>query len=527
MNLNKFKKASREVSEISSKIMKLDSNKEIQKKIDEEIRKKIMTGEKIDKEVIEYKIRKEIYNNIKELSNKLINISRGSIWAREKLMKSLFILGEDKEFEIEARKILEKDKKNEIALWYLSKLKRKQGDLYGEKECLVRLKEYSNDGNIRVLNRLEKINELINKKEEKEELKKMVESEKNEDGEKNRPIKEIIFTEEDRKIFIENMRKKFISGEIHRKNISIYKEKAKKYPNYYESLKEILDIETMITGKIENKLTGLVAYLNVAPQEERKELYEEIENVKKEIEYEKEINKKIEEKYKNPAREQRRYSSNLIKRLEKGEVKEEEVFGIVKKLEKFEDRERSIFLITKLYDIVYGKERALGQLNKYRMILDLSKKEEEKYKEYAKKISNPDRAGKTRKLKVIYGTYDGKKEKNETKYNRKIEEETINKVQQMIKEGKTIFEICEEMKNLSLKRVSIIRGKYIKADEELLKKQKYLEKYAYSLLMDGENIDEIYSMFEGDVPKSKIRLMEKEIKAQDLVQNQKGENRNE
>ena len=136
-------------------------------------------------------------------------------------------------------------------------------------------------------------------------------------------------------------------------------------------------------------------------------------------------------------------------------------------------------------------------------------------------LPNPDRAGKTRKLKVIYGTYDGKKEKNETKYNRKIEEETINKVQQMIKEGKTIFEICEEMKNLSLKRVSIIRGKYIKADEELLKKQKYLEKYAYSLLMDGENIDEIYSMFEGDVPKSKIRLMEKEIKAQDLVQKQK------
>ncbi len=488
-------------------IRKLENKKYIQSLIDKRISTNVLNDVGKNMQTIKAEIYRTVYAKVEELSKELLKLEPNSIWAKERLMKSLFISEKSEEFENEAQEILEIDEENKLALWYMSKEKRKKNDIYGEKEYLEKMILTSNGmTNVKVLKRVEEVNNLIEQKEKKEEVKK---------------LEQIECNEEERKAFIAKMQEDFINGKIAKGDISRYKEDAKNYPNYFESLKAILDIEAKITGNLQNKILGFRAYLSIALPEELLKIYDEIENTEKQIEIEKSINKVFEEKYKVETKEQRKYSMELIKRLEQGKVEKEELPKITRELEKFKDRDRAIFLIVKIYEIFYGKEEAIKQLKKYIKFFDLTKFEKKEYEEFDKKIGLENKKGKTNKLKKIYGVFEEKK----VKYNRRVEDATIKEIQNMIKEGKTVIEIHNIKSDISIKRISIIRGKYIKKDEEFLKRQEQIEKYAYNLLNGGKELVEVYKLFEGDIPKSKLNIMKKRLGEQELKN--EGEDRDE
>ncbi len=305
------------------------------------------------------------YKKVKEIASEILAENPGEITAKEKLVKALFIIGEREEAEQTANELLSVYDKDEIALWFLSKIERENGNLEKEREYLEEILSNSPEGTqINVQQRLEKVKHLIEKRKEKEQLKQ--------------GLKEN-YTEETRKEFIEQVRRDFIYGNIGRKEIEQLIQEAKKYPNYVESLIVLLDIKSKITDNKQDKINGLESFIDdefsITP-EEYNNILNEIAQTRKEIEEENMIEQYLDRKKKDEAREQREYSKYVIEKLGKGEIEKEDLPEIVKQLEKFKDRAKSIFLITKLYEILYDKEKAYNELKKYTCIADLTIEEQ-------------------------------------------------------------------------------------------------------------------------------------------------------
>lgn len=306
------------------------------------------------------------YEKIKEIANKILLENPQEIIAKQKLLKSLFITGKIEEAEQIANTLLNDYGKDEIALWYLSKIQRERGNLEKEKGYLEEILSNSPEGTqIKVQQRLERVKHLLENQKEEEQLKKGLEEN---------------YTEEIRQEFIEQARRDFIYGNIRLTEIEQLIQEARKYPNFVKSLIVLLDIKSKITDNKQDKIDELENYIDeefsVTP-EEYDNILNEIAQTRKEIKEDNIVEQYLDREKKEEVKRQREYSKYVIERLGKGEIKRDDLPEIVSQLEKFKDRTRAIFLITKLYEILYDKEKAYNELMKYTYIADLTKEEQE------------------------------------------------------------------------------------------------------------------------------------------------------
>ena len=189
----------------------------------------------------------KIFQQIKEMAESILLMYPREIIAREKLVKALYNIGEEKQAEIEIKDLLNIDNKDEIALWYLSKIQRDNGEIEEEKETLERILANSKRGtNLNVQKRLEKVNKLI----EERKIKNQLEQEKQKS-----------YTEESRIEFIDKIQKDFLHGILTKDDISKKIEEARKYPNFDKSLIELLNIKAMMTEDKIEKINALNKYM--------------------------------------------------------------------------------------------------------------------------------------------------------------------------------------------------------------------------------------------------------------------------
>lgn len=426
------------------------------------------------------------------------------IVAREKLVKALFITGNMEESEQEAQDLLQLNEKDEMAIWYMSKINRKRNDLYGERQYLEKLIEVSPPiSQIKAQQRLEKVKSLIDEEEMKAELEK---------------AKQESYTEETRKEFLQEVEKGFVEGTLTLENMNQTIEEAKKYPNFMQSLISIFDIKAKMTGNLQDKINGLKEYLDTAQTltpEQYSRLSNEIvqtrEQEKKENEVERVINRKYEKEKYEDSNEQRQYSKQVIQKLNRGEITREELPLITAKLESFKDRAKSIFLITKLNEAICGREEAYNTLLKYSSISDLTEFEKQNIGEMQRIL--------TRQEKTIDIKQKGKKirlkEPEKKVYDKKIQkQEIIN----LLNQRKTVLQIHEILKEkgTSLKSIARVKTFYLRQNEELRAEQLKLETYAGDFIKEGYSLKDVYAMMEYDIPMTKLKTMEEKIKKSQL-----------
>ncbi len=456
------------------------------------------------KEKILEEVSRETYTKIKGIAESIIVSYPEEIIAREKLVKSLYIIGEEKSAKEEVEDLLNLDDKNEIGLWYLAKIQKDNGDLEGEKKTLEKIIENSDVGtNIEVQKRLEAVKNIIKRKQQKKQLKK---------------AKQGNYTEEKRKEFIEQLQKDFVYGTLTKKSIKGKIAEARKYPNFEKSLIELTDMKSLMTGDKSQKIHTLERYIDTEPSltaEGYGQVLDEISKTRQDIEADQKMEaffdereeKEREEKQQSSIK-QREYSKEIISRLNKGEISKEELPDIIKNLETFIDRARSVFLITKLYEILYNREKAYEELIKYSNISDLSPDERKRIVEMQKTLTDGHEVTKT--VKRIKGVYK-KKEEKEQKYQKKIQRKEIK---ELLGEGKTVKQIFNSMKKsgVTLKTITLVKAKYIKGNENLEKEQLKIQEDAQALLKGGYTPDEVYEIVEYDVPISTLKNMARELR---------------
>ena len=471
--------------------------------IEKQQEQKIQIGEDFDKEKITGKVYVETYKKIIELANNILEKYPEEIIAREKLVKALFITNQNEEAEQKIEELLEINENDEIGLWYLSKIQRESGNIEKEKECLEKILENSPKGSqVRIQQRLEKIKNIIEQQNEQKQLEEKLK--------KNN-------TEETRQQFINTIYTEFLEGKVTSKNIDDIIEKAKKYPNFNNSIIILADIKSKITGNRQDKINELDKYIDeeysITP-EEYSNVLDEISGTRRQIEEDKEIERYLEDKDKQEkikdSKEQREYSQMIIKQLNEGKITQENLPKIIEKLEGFKDRTRSIFLITKLYEILYDRETAYKELIKYTHISNLSDKEKERIAQMQKLLAQKEiKKGGTYRIKKIYKA----KSQEEKKYTKKINKEEIIR---LLDEGKTVKQIANILKErgISLKSIAKVKSFYLRENEDLRKENEKLEIYARNLLKEGYKIQDVYDIMECDIPIPKLQKIEKEIKEQ-------------
>lgn len=479
----------------------------IRYKIEKHQERAIRNDEDANKDEIIKKAYIETYEKVKDLATNILIKYPKEIIAREKLVKSLFITGRKNEAEQEIEELLNFNENDEIGLWYLSKIQREKGDLKKEKDCLERILANSPEGSqIKVQQRLERLNNIIEQQEEKKQI---------EEGLKEN------YTEETRKEFIEKIQKDFIYGKITKANIDDVIEEARKYPNFNKSLVELLEIKSKITGNRQDKIDELDKYIeeeySITP-EEYSNVLDEITQTREQIEDDKKIEKYLDNKEKQEKRrgskEQREYSKMIIEKLNKGEITKENLPEIVTKLETLEDRTRSIFLITKLYEIVYDREKAYNELVKYTHISNLSDKEKERIANMQRVLtSNEKTKGATHRIKKLYS----KQTQKHNKFTKKINKEEIIK---LLEDRKSVKQILGALKEngVSLKSIARVKSFYLRENEELRKEDLRLERYAKNLIKEGYKIQDVYDIMEYDIPLPRLQKIALEIKQQNRME---------
>ncbi len=214
---------------------------------------------------------KEIYEKVKEISQDILDKFPDEILARERLIKAYYITGEIEKAKEIAQDILDKNNKSEITLWYLSKIERTEGNLQKEKEYLEQIVQNSKQGvSIKIAQRIEKINTILEKQNEEEKI----------PGENQ-------YTEEDRKVWIDDINKKFLYGELSKADIDKTIEEARIYPNFTKSIIEILDLECKMTENFEEKIEKLEGYIDSEysiTKQDYKDIMEEITRTRKQME---------------------------------------------------------------------------------------------------------------------------------------------------------------------------------------------------------------------------------------------------
>ena len=471
--------------------------------IEKQQEQKIQIGEDFDKEKITGKVYVETYKKIIELANNILEKYPEEIIAREKLVKALFITNQNEEAKQKIEELLEINENDEIGLWYLSKIQRESGNIEKEKECLEKILEKSPKGSqVRIQQRLEKIKNIIEQQNEQKQLEEKLKEN---------------YTEETRQQFINTIYTEFLEGKVTSKNIDDIIEKAKKYPNFNNSIIILADIKSKITGNRQDKINELDKYIDeeysITP-EEYSNVLDEISGTRRQIEEDKEIERYLEDKDKQEkikdSKEQREYSQMIIKQLNEGKITQENLPKIIEKLEGFKDRTRSIFLITKLYEILYDRETAYKELIKYTHISNLSDKEKERIAQMQRLLTQKEiKKGGTYRIKKIYKA----KSQEEKKYTKKINKEEIIR---LLDEGKTVKQIANILKErgISLKSIAKVKSFYLRENEDLRKENEKLEIYARNLLKEGYKIQDVYDIMECDIPIPKLQKIEKEIKEQ-------------
>ena len=471
--------------------------------IEKQQEQKIQIGEDFDKEKITGKVYVETYKKIIELANNILEKYPEEIIAREKLVKALFITNQNEEAKQKIEELLEINENDEIGLWYLSKIQRESGNIEKEKECLEKILEKSPKGSqVRIQQRLEKIKNIIEQQNEQKQLEEKLKEN---------------YTEETRQQFINTIYTEFLEGKVTSKNIDDIIEKAKKYPNFNNSIIILADIKSKITGNRQDKINELDKYIDeeysITP-EEYSNVLDEISGTRRQIEEDKEIERYLEDKDKQEkikdSKEQREYSQMIIKQLNEGKITQENLPKIIEKLEGFKDRTRSIFLITKLYEILYDRETAYKELIKYTHISNLSDKEKERIAQMQRLLTQKEiKKGGTYRIKKIYKA----KSQEENKYTKKINKEEIIR---LLDERKTVKQIANILKErgISLKSIAKVKSFYLRENEDLRKENEKLEIYARNLLKEGYKIQDVYDIMECDIPIPKLQKIEKEIKEQ-------------
>ena len=463
-------------------------------------------GELSNKNEILQKNYKRIYGQIRKIAEEIIKKHPEEIVAREKLIKSLYYIGESEQAREEIGKILKLYNRDEVALWYLSKIQRDNGELEGEKETLENILENSEPGtNIKVQKRLENVKHMIEKKEEKKRLEE---------------LKKDTYTEERRKEFIQDLQKDFVQGNITKQDIKSQIENARKYPNFDKSLLELLEMESLMTGDKREKIEKLENYIDTEPTltpETYNNILDEISRSRQKIEEDKKIEDYLDKKEQEEeqirqerAKEQREYSREIIKRLNKGDITKEELPKIVAKLETFDDVGKSVFLITKLYEILYDRNKAYESLGKYTSLLRLTSRQRKQIVDLQERLTESKKqTGSTARIKGVYE----KKNQKEERYHKKIQK---GKIVKALENGKTVKQILQTEKGISLKTIMKIKNTQIKKNPELQQEYANLEEDATILIKGGYKPKEVYELMEYDIPFSRIREISKALKEHEI-----------
>lgn len=463
-------------------------------------------GELSNRNEILQKNYKRIYGQIRKIAEEIIKKHPEEIVAREKLIKSLYYIGESEQAREEIGKILKLYNRDEVALWYLSKIQRDNGELEGEKETLENILENSEPGtNIKVQKRLENVKHMIEKKEEKKRLEE---------------LKKDTYTEERRKEFIQDLQKDFVQGNITKQDIKSQIENARKYPNFDKSLLELLEMESLMTGDKREKIEKLENYIDTEPTltpETYNNILDEISRSRQKIEEDKKIedylDKKDQEEEQNRqerVKEQREYSREIIKRLNKGDITKKELPKIVSKLETFDDVGKSVFLITKLYEILYDRNKAYESLGKYTSLLRLTSRQRKQIVDLQERLTESKKqTGSTARIKGVYE----KKNQKEERYHKKIQK---GKIVKALENGKTVKQILQTEKGISLKTIMKIKNTQIKKNPELQQEYANLEEDATILIKGGYKPKEVYELMEYDIPFSRIREISKALKEHEI-----------
>lgn len=351
---------------------------------------------------------------------------------------------------------------------------------------------------------------LINKGIEKKE-EKSVEEEQIEFASKK--VQEEKYTLENQKEYIEYLNKMFIDGKVNSKNIEKIKEELSKYPDKVQSSLFLSEIYYAITEKEEKGIEQINECINskeFLSKEEHKTLDEKVRDFRKRIDLKEYLAKKEEEqkiREKELKQEQREYSRQIIKSLDNGELKKEDIPQIAKKLEKYPDRSKAIFLIMKLYEGYYGRTEALQALIRYNSISDLSDSEKDMIVKMRNSINNNRNVNtirqrqqkvKLRKIKSI-------------QYKKKYKETQRNFIEDMLKQGKTVKSIQMEAEIsgdiVSLKSISKIRTHLIATDDAMKSMYEDEMTMAKQLVDGGFSVEQIYDLFGSNIGKNKLMEM--------------------
>ena len=450
----------------------------------------------------------KIFQQIKEMAENILVMYPKEIVAREKLIKALYNIGEEEQARIEIEDLLNIDAKNEIALWYLSKMQRDNGEIEEEKETLERILANSKRGtNLNVQKRLEKVNKLI----EERKIKNQLEQEKQKS-----------YTEEARIEFIDKIQKDFLYGNITKDDISTKIEEARKYPNFDKSLIELLNIKAMMTEDKAEKINALETYIDTEQSLTREsygrvinEISKTREDIKNDQNVEQYLNEKEQLEKENrqaKAREERKYYQETIQKLSRGEITKENLQEVIKKLETFNDIGKSIFLITKLYEIIYDRNVAYTNLAKYTSMLNLSKEQRKEIADLQKMLTDNDREfGKTKRIKGIYQ----KNERKKQRYNKKVQKEEI---EQYLGENKTVKQIYNLLKDkgITIQYITRLKSYYIKNNPQKQQEYLQLEEDVKALLKGGYSSNETHEIIEYDVPLYRIKELERQLKQKEV-----------
>ena len=450
----------------------------------------------------------KIFQQIKEMAENILVMYPKEIVAREKLIKALYNIGEEEQARIEIEDLLNIDAKNEIALWYLSKMQRDNGEIEEEKETLERILANSKRGtNLNVQKRLEKVNKLI----EERKIKNQLEQEKQKS-----------YTEEARIEFIDKIQKDFLYGNITKDDISTKIEEARKYPNFDKSLIELLNIKAMMTEDKIEKINALNKYIDTEEtltKESYRRVINEISKTREDIKNDQNVEQYLNEKEQlekenrqAKAREERKYYQETIQKLSRGEITKENLQEVIKKLETFNDIGKSIFLITKLYEIIYDRNVAYTNLAKYTSMLNLSKEQRKEIADLQKMLTDNDREfGKTKRIKGIYQ----KNERKKQRYNKKVQKEEI---EQYLRENKTVKQISNLLKDkgITLQYITRLKSNYIKNNPQKQQEYLQLEEDVKALLKGGYSSNETHEIIEYDVPLYRIKELERQLKQKEV-----------
>ena len=409
---------------------------------------------------------------------------------------------------IEIEDLLNIDAKNEIALWYLSKIQRDNGEIEEEKETLERILANSKRGtNLNVQKRLEKVNKLI----EERKIKNQLEQEKQKS-----------YTEEARIEIIDKIQKDFLYGNITKDDISTKIEEARKYPNFDKSLIELLNIKAMMTEDKIEKINALNKYIDTEEtltKESYRRVINEISKTREDIKNDQNVEQYLNEKEQlekenrqAKAREERKYYQETIQKLSRGEITKENLQEVIKKLETFNDIGKSIFLITKLYEIIYDRNVAYTNLAKYTSMLNLSKEQRKEIADLQKMLTDNDRKfGKTKRIKGIYQ----KNERKKQRYNKKVQKEEI---EQYLRENKTVKQIYNLLKDkgITIQYITRLKSYYIKNNPQKQQEYLQLEEDVKALLKGGYSSNETHEIIEYDVPLYRIKELERQLKQKEV-----------